>query len=943
MDALTLDDFPAFFGAVHGGAAPYPWQRRLLAEVWARGGWPAQLDLPTGSGKTSAIDVAVFLLALSADPASGRRLPRRIVSVVDRRTIVDQSHAHASRIAAALEGGAEPVLRVVAARLRALSGGDASPLRATVLRGGMVRDDGWARTPTQAMVISSTVDQVGSRLLFRGFGVSDSMKPVHAGLLGADVLYLLDEVHLAVPFEETLSAVAGRYAAWAEEPIAPPIEVVRLSATPRPGGGAPFRLDDADWADPRLAQRLNASKPTALATCDQKALVPTLVERALALGSGTIGVLCNRVDTARRVAQALEGKGHAVHLLTGRMRPIDREAAERAVAPFVAPARPEGLPERPTFLVATQCIEAGADFDLDGMVTECASFDALMQRLGRLNRTGRRAGARAVIVGVKEQVAGKTPDPVYGGALAATWACLSEHAEGLDLGPAAAPVPSPAEREALVPPARHAPVLLPAYLDRWAQTAPVPDPDPDVSLWLHGPQRASDDVSVVWRADLSEALLATEGEAARAAIVGRVAVSPPGSPEALSVPRRALLAWLAGAEDMPVVSDVEGDEVVDERPPRAGRPVLRWRGADDDRTTVLSAETLRHLRPGDTVVLPSSYGGIGRGTWDPEATEPVVDLGDRVQLRLRGRPTLRLHVDVLASAGIEVGSCPTPRGEEDRSAREILAELWGWVGVVASSLEETKALLDALRAQGRSGLRLLRSPAAGDAPEAWTLTTKRRVRQGSEATTEPADSSFLGEEVTLARHLGDVGQRAADFAAACGLSSTLVDALRRAGAVHDVGKLDPRFQLLLHGGDAVRAAGATEPLAKSAVVMADASARRRARDASGYPAGARHELLSLAWLQATGAEDDLVAHLVASHHGHARPFVPVAVDDRPVRVVWEGVAADSDHRLYRLDAGVADRFWRLVRRYGWHGLAWLEAVLRLADHRASEDAAGGGR
>jgi len=104
-------------------------------------------------------------------------------------------------------------------------------------------------------------------------------------------------------------------------------------------------------------------------------------------------------------------------------------------------------------------------------------------------------------------------------------------------------------------------------------------------------------------------------------------------------------------------------------------------------------------------------------------------------------------------------------------------------------------------------------------------------------------------------------------------------------------------------------------------------------------------MLSSRMLESSGILDpafdaDLVLHAIASHHGGCRPFAATVKDSSPVTVGWHfdktDFTASSASGMEQLDSGVAERFWVLIRRYGWWGLPYIESLVRLADHRVSE-------
>ena len=1071
MTELTNANFTDFFQELWGHP-PFAWQKDLATKVLEKadssGAWPEAIALPTASGKTACMDIAVFALAAQASRLDGDcpiTAPRRIFFVVDRRVIVDQAFDRASAMSKKLDEAGHGILKKVADNLRRIAHGaprhsgpsrhsgegrspahplrqiahgpsrhsgegrspvhplpqiahDASrhsgaprhsgegrspvrPLTAHVLRGGMYRSEAWARDPLQPMVVASTVAQVGSRLLFRPYGPSSRTAPIYAGLVANDSLIFLDEAHCAQPFMQTLRAVK-KYREWAREPLSRAFYPVIMSATPPDDVTDVFRDSSPEGRDLDhvLGKRQLAEKPALLKRVTQAKgdqaipeLSKALAQEALALVNDerrAIVVFANRVATARETARLLRERNESdVVLLTGRMRQIDKDfTTDKYLEPLKSGnieesptvgqlgmfTKSSGLTrsmelDRPLIVVATQTLEVGADLDFDGLVTECASLDALRQRFGRLNRVGRDVDARGAILVRDDQAKLKRNDegdPIYGTALAKTWEWLTEIADkngkvdfGIShLNERLSKLESLAELNA---PSPDAPVMLPAHVDCWGQTSPIPKPDPEVALFLHGPREGVRDVRVCWRAGLD---LSDDGIDDSLELLG---LCPPSSPETLPVPISLFRRWLSGDEPDDHSADVEWVTEPDDSQPvgastgedATARRVVRWRGRNDTGKDEVTNDP-RRIRPGDLIVIPTCHPAPVDLIGDFPQTY-TLDIGDRAHLIARAKPVLRLHRDLVEKWPDEASVArskarelleivaqrqqdPAIEDETEGHASDLLDALskcelsdeWIWMSHTVEALVSER--------QSR------RMEFVGD--HSLVIFGTRRIPHvvpEENTFSDEDDSSASGysrsnrQPVELHDHLRGVERFARRYAIGSGLPQDLSDAVAMAGLLHDLGKADPRFQVLLHGGNPWLVG---EPLAKSGQ-MPSGQAYRTAREAAGYPKGGRHELLSVRLAESSDGlllqnENlrDLVLHLVASHHGHCRPFAPVVSDDECVPTGFEldghPLQWSGPTNLERLDSGVPDRYWRLVRRYGWWGLAWLEALVRLADWRRSE-------
>jgi CRISPR-associated endonuclease/helicase Cas3 len=863
-----------------GVEAPFPWQLALLGR-FLDGTPPSAIDVPTGLGKTAVI--AIWLVARAA----GARVPRRLVYVVDRRAVVDQATTVAEDLRKLVDGAPD---------LKAALGLD-GPLPISTLRGKHVDNREWLADPGAPAIVLGTVDMVGSRLLFGGYGVSRRMRPYHAGLLGADSLIVLDEAHLVPPFERLIDALASgrdeRGRALGPEgdlaAIVPPLQFLSLSATGRSREGTLF-LSEADRAHPVVSRRLGAKKRAILRDeVGARDLAEKLAGEAWSLSEAGAKALrcivfCNSRDDAKKVQDGLESHRKSagqqlidVELFVGGRRLHEREQAAKWLHNRGFLAGSQGRPERATFVIATSAGEVGVDLDADHMVCDLVAWERMVQRLGRVNRRGE-GDARVIVVPAEAQ------EEAVRGRLHAVRELLQELPSAGDDERDA----SPGALVLLKAQCAREPALA-ALLDRGSTPAelhpPLPRPTveawsmtsleehagrPEVAPWIRGFTEDEPQTTVVWRRHLpvtdrgalfSKADLETFRDAADPHLIER-----------LETETFRVVEWLAKrlkTLKAPDGSDASVDPT--ERPLRAtdiaavildgpiGARVLR---ADDLSSRDKREDVDRALR-GGLLLVDTRLGGLSAGLLSAESDEAhdisEIEGPDRV-VPFRVRRVMK---------GEE------PAGREWRA--------------------ETRIAVDT----------------SEDGEKAWLLV-ESLIREAAES--EEGRSAGAKRAQTLEEHETWTERAAARIAERLGLPKPYAGMLQVAARLHDEGKRAKRWQ------EAFRAP------------PNEAYAKTTSRPSLKLLEGYRHELGSLPYAERherLRALDqplrELALHLIAAHHGHARPLIRTQGAEEPPT------------RLVERAQEIASCFARLEKRWGPWGLAWWEALLRAADQQASRE------
>ncbi len=917
------------------GETPFPWQMALLEKLEAGLESRFSLDIPTGLGKTSVM--AAWLVA----KAHGADLPRRLVYVVDRRAVVDQATREAERLKNWIDANVDAK--------QALGIENGQQFAISTLRGQFADNRQWLSDPCLPAIVVGTVDMIGSRLLFEGYGVSRKMRPYHAGFLGADTMFVLDEAHLVPPFEALLSRIVeseselhGNATANASVPRN---ILLSLSATGRSTAKSVLQITDKDLDHQVAGQRLRAVKRMQLVEPenDDADFVDRLAAEAWELAEQGIAnrriiVFCNSRSDALKVEQAVveRAKGDRkqeipsraidCQLFVGARRVRERQEVEHWLEQHGFLAGAKTAIENPAFVFATSAGEVGVDLDAEHMVSDLTAFERMVQRVGRVNRRGNgMAEIRVLLQRDKpndkelaelEKARAKQPrhrnakdhqlvrqfdlSAAYRAALEALPKLEGE--AGRDVSPnALRQLKINAENDkklsgllkAATTPAPLRPELTRPILDAWSMTSlDKHSARPFVAPWLRGWVDDEPQTTVAWRKYLPTA----SPRCTDKQIAEFFEAAPIHLTERLETASSDVFAWL--------LKRVENITKLKKSPKKTDPKKIALLPRDNEVVAIVldrSGEVERRMSMGDlqfgndkqgkknfarkiehcTLVVDARLGGLSSGLLYDKADETLSAVAaDAVEPH-----------EWIASTDERVDPIPPFR-------------ILDWS---AGELEE--------RMQTRktqSDWKTLRTfpiqTENEDEPSRYLVLQKHR-----KAVTSEESRSTTGLR-SLENHLADVEKEVERMARQLGLSAELALVMKIAARNHDHGKNCQRWQ------NAFNAPETGRPYAKT-----------RGPFFNSLLDGYRHEFGSIPSIQRdaefaslSDGLKELTRHLVAAHHGFARPVIRTdSCDDAPPSVLADR-ARD-----------VALRFARLQKMWGPWGLAWLESILRAADHRAS--------
>ena len=921
LPSITREEFGEFFAALNGGHDPFSWQEEVLNHICEYGVWPERINAPTGSGKSSVVDIHLFANALAAVGAAPR-VPRRLCVTVGRRALVDSQATRADKIlgdmkdALADESGEPGILRRVAEALRSFQtrnddqGSD--PFEVGHIRGELSNRNLPVTDISACAIIAATPDMYGSRALFRGYGSTKAARPRETALLTMDTVMVLDEAHMNRQLLHTTQRIAQLQKREADLGV-PTLQVVETTATPSTEDSDSTTLGVDIEAldkpnDEKLHDRVYSHKELVLRPIDKwdgkpgnsptvnaavDAIMDFLARREAGESSKkayTVGCIVNHVRTAISIKEALAknkalGKDE-VQLLVGRKRPYDLENLQKDHPNLFSTRGDESV----KVVVATQTLEVGIDVDFADLVTELAPASSLAQRFGRVNRLGCRKDSKVVVIEPASGDLVKKDAPPYKAvdlSNAYGWLEALNGAENPSVNPAAMvknpPVQSSPERLLYQRP--EWPDLL-----EFSRTDENPYDEPDLDLWLHD---------------------SLDAETAMGGVIVRDNL-PSNTSAAMEILKTSYFAP-SDRETFPANLKIL-QEILDYKDEHGVKPrkflyrqgeISLWQDADH------GEESRQSLAPGDVLLL--DMGSV-----------PFTNQGIAVTQR------------ELPSTKDKLEAVPFPKGiklyvyekcaDREKDFREYLG----------LSPEEVAELLDSQSSGSETRIASELSTEAEDGQEViswYAVVTGKESVEGSDI----AQELVLAAPVLLDDHQNDVAERTRQLAENLGLAPEFSEALELAAKYHDEGKRDLRFQQML-GADPE--AGALAKSGHRSVVEA-----YRARSRSALPKGWRHEQLSALMVAASpekvGEHPDLVLRIIGCSHGHGRFSFSHDADFllkegyQPEGTDYEALKEQAT-RLFNV--GYWDNLMEQTSRtYGPYATAYLEAVERAADAQISRE------